>query len=86
MLQIDAVNQSRIRTISALPLTTNLRLADAPGNVLVPAAAAGLPADSVVNVSQLITIDKDYFEERTGRLGEHWLRQVEDGVRMLLGL
>jgi len=64
----DAFNRSRIRTVVAVVLTSNLRLAEAPGNVLIAAADSGLPRDSVANVSQVITIDKSFFTKRCGRL------------------
>jgi len=57
IVQSDAFNRSRLQTVIAVVLSTNLRLLDAPGNVLIPAKASGLRKDSVVNVSQLITVD-----------------------------
>ena len=66
----DAFNRSRIRTVVAVVLTSNLHLVDAPGNVLLPAKAAGLAKDSVANVSQLITIDRDFLTERAGRVAD----------------
>jgi mRNA interferase MazF len=67
-------------------LTSNLRLVDAPGNVLVPAKAAGLPKDSVANVSQIITIDRDFLAEPVGTLRGQLLRSIDDGLRLVLGL
>jgi mRNA interferase MazF len=82
----DEFNRSRIRTVLAAALTTNLRLAEAPGNVLVAAGDAGLPRDSVVNVSQIVTVDKSFLGERAGRIGARSLLAVENGLRLVLAL
>ena len=63
VVQNDAFNRSRLRTVVAVVLTSNLRLIDAPGNVLVPAKTAGLPKDSIANVSQIITVDRDFLAD-----------------------
>jgi mRNA interferase MazF len=84
--QSDAFNRSRIRTVVAVVLTSNLRLLDAPGNVLLPAKAAGLAKDSVANVSQLITIDRDFLTERAGRVRGRLLNDVDSGLRLVLDL
>ncbi|HET6765135.1 MAG TPA: type II toxin-antitoxin system PemK/MazF family toxin, partial [Longimicrobiaceae bacterium] len=68
IVQADAFNRSRISTVLAVVLTGNLRLVEAPGNVLVPAKTSGLPRDSIANVSQLITIDRSFLDERIGRI------------------
>jgi mRNA interferase MazF len=86
IVQSDAFNRSRIRTVIAVVLTANLRLVDAPGNVLVPAKAAGLPKDSVANVSQVVTIDKDFLTESAGRIKGRLLSDVDSGLRLVLGL
>ena len=62
LIQSDAFNRSRIQTVIAVALSTNLRLAAAPGNVLLPAAETGLPKDSVANSSQIITVDKSLLK------------------------
>ena len=67
-------------------LTGNLRLVDAPGNVLVPAKASGLPRDSVANVSQVITIDRNALTDRVGRLPGTLIDQVANGLRLALAL
>jgi mRNA interferase MazF len=67
-------------------LTANLRLLDAPGNVLVPASATGLPRDSAANVSQLVTIDKEFLTGPAGRIKRPLLSDVEAGLRLVLGL
>ena len=86
IIQADSFNRSRIQTVIGVILTSNLRLVEAPGNVLVPAKASGLPKDSVVNVSQVVTLDRDYLLESVGKLDKALLRQVEDGLRLALHL
>ena len=86
VVQDDAFNRSRIRTVIAVVLTSNLRLLEAPGNVLLPARASGLPKDSVANVSQVITLDRDVLAEPAGRIRGQTLKDVENGLRLVLGL
>jgi mRNA interferase MazF len=87
IVQADAFNCSRIQTVVTVALTSHLRLVAAPGNVLVPAAASGLPKDSVANVSQVVTLDRDDLRERSARrLPARLMRAVDDGLRLVLGL
>ena len=86
IVQDDSFNSSRIHTVLLVPLTTTLRLATAPGNVLLPARATGLPMDSVANVSQLTSIDQNLLREKKGRLGGDLMKRVEEGLRLVLGL
>ena len=86
VVQSDDFNRSRIATVIAVVLTSNLKLAQAPGNVLLPRKATGLVKDSVANVSQVITIDRSFLTERVGALPPHLLEQVEDGLRLALSL
>jgi len=86
IVQADAFNRSRLQTVVAVVLTSNLRLVEAPGNVLVSADASGLPKDSVANVSQVITIDRAFLTERAGRLRGRTLEAVGDGLRLALDL
>ena len=86
IVSADAFNDSRIRTVIAAVITSNLRLADAPGNVRLPAKRAGLSRASVVNVSQLVTVDKSFLGERAGRLSARTLADVEAGMRRVLAL
>jgi mRNA interferase MazF len=72
--------------VLAVVLTGNLRLVDAPGNVLIPARAAGLPRDSVANVSQLVTLDREFLEERVGRLPARFMAAVDAGLKLVLAL
>jgi mRNA interferase MazF len=83
----DCFNRSKIATVIAAVITGNLRLADAPGNVRVAGGArVGLPKASVVNVSQLITLDKAMITQRAGRLGPAQMAAVERGLQLVLGL
>ena len=66
VVQGDALNRSRVATVVCVPLTSNLRWADAPGNVLLTASMTGLPRDSVANVSQVVALDRTLLEERVG--------------------
>ena len=86
IVQDDAFNRSRIRTVIAVVLTSNLRLLDAPGNVLLPARLSGLPKDSVANVSQVITLDRDFLTELAGTIKGQTLKDVNNGLRLVLGL
>ena len=67
-------------------LTSNLRYVEAPGNVLLPASATGLPKDSVANVSQVVTIDEDYLTERTGRIAPALMKRIDAGLALVLDL
>jgi mRNA interferase MazF len=86
IVQSDAFNRSRIRTVIAVVLTANLRLVEAPGNVFVPAKISGLPKDSVANVSQVVTLDKEFLTEPAGRIRGSLLSNVDSGLRLVLGL
>ena len=85
VVQGNAFNRSRIATVVAVPLTSNLRLANAPGNVSLRARATGLPKDSVANVSQIVTIDRRLLTERTGHVSERLLEAVLSGIDLVLG-
>lgn len=86
VVQSDDFNRSRIRTVVAVVLTTNLRLAAAPGNELITAGDTTLPRDSVVNVSQIVTLDKASLTERIGRLSGGVMLLVDYGIRTVLDL
>jgi mRNA interferase MazF len=86
VVQSDAFNRSRIRTIVALVVTSNLRLVDAPGNVLLNARAVGLPNDSVANVSQIVTLDRDALTERAGKVRGETMMAIDRGMRLVLEL
>lgn len=85
IVQGDPFNASRIATAVVVPLTSNLRWAAAPGNVILPAAATGLPKDSVANVSQLVAVDRTLLTERCGRLSAADLASVLTGIDVVLG-
>jgi len=85
VVQGDPFNRSRIRTVLCVPLTSQLRWADAPGNVLLSARTTGLPRDSVANVSLLLALDRKLLEERVGMISERQLDQLLIGVDMVLG-
>ena len=86
VVQSNDFNESAIRTSICAAITSNMRLADAPGNVRVTRRVSGLPHDSVINVSQLITLDKKMLTENLGRLPERSLRDVEAGIKLVLAL
>lgn len=86
VVQSDAFNRSRLHTVVAVVLTTNLRLVEAPGNVLIPAKASGLRKDSVANVSQVITVDRDFLIDLAGNVRGRFLKDVDNGLRLVLGL
>lgn len=86
IIQSDAFTASAIKTVAILAITSNLRLANSPGNLLIPPKQSGLPRDSVVNVSQILTIDKTALIERVGVLSSRLMEQVEEGLRLVLGL
>jgi len=85
VVQGDALNRSRIRTVVCIPLTSNLRLVEAPGNVLLPARATGLPKDSVANASQIITLDRELLTEEVGKLTKRHLELILAGIDIVLG-
>ena len=86
IVSADSFNASRISTVVAVVITSNLRLADAPGNVRLPARGTGLSKPSVANVSQVVTVDKSFLTERVGRLAPKPLADVEEGIRLALSL
>ncbi len=85
IVQGDSFNASRISTAVVVPLTSNERLAAAPGNVLLPAGSTGLPQDSVANVSQIVAIDRDLITERVNRLPGSYFNRVMAGIDLVLG-
>lgn len=84
-MQSDAFNRSQIATILCVPLISNLRWAEAPGNVLLASKVTGLPKDSVANVSQLVTLDKASLTDRIGKLSKAKLELVLFGIDVVLG-
>jgi mRNA interferase MazF len=86
ILQSNDFNKSRISTIIGVVLTTNLRLADAPGNVLLPQKITGLPIDCVTNVSQIITIDRYFLYDRIGSLPASIMKRINNSLGLVLSL
>ena len=86
VIQADSFNRSRIQTVTITIVTGSLRLATAPGNVMLPARASGLPRDSVVSVSQLMTLDRGFLAEPAGMLTPEWQSAVDRGLRLALEL
>lgn len=85
VVQGNHLNRSRIATIVCVPLTSNLVWADAPGNTLIPATAAGLPKESVANASQIIAIDRSFLIDRAGKLPPKLFAQILQGIDVVLG-
>jgi mRNA interferase MazF len=85
VVQGDSLNRSRLATIVCIPLTSNLNWANAPGNVLLPARSSSLSKESVANVSQIVTLDRELLTERVGRVSKKQLELVLAGVDIVLG-
>jgi mRNA interferase MazF len=86
IIQSDRFNRSRIATVIVAAVTRNLRLRISPGNVYLPRRIGGLDHESVVNVSQLVTVDRRRLNNLTGQLPPAKLRELEDGLRLALAL
>lgn len=86
VISADEYNRSTLRTATVVALTGNVALASLPGNVAVPPDASGLEADSVVNVTQIATVDRSAFEERIGALPDWLLALVDAGLERALAL
>ena len=85
VIQGDALNRSRIATVICIPLTSNLKWADAPGNVAIPARTSGLSKDSVANVSQPVTLDRLLLTDVVGKLPDSKLELILYGLDVVLG-
>lgn len=86
IIQDDTFTQSRLRTVIVAMITSNIELANAPGNVFLPGDATGLARDSVANVSQIFTLDKAFSTERIGSLPVSLQEEVDEGLRIVLCL
>lgn len=86
VVSADEFNRSAIRTVIVAVVTSNLRLGDAPGNFLLSQRSSPLDRDSVINVSQLLTLDKGHLTERIGALQGGQLRQLNEGLRLVLAV
>jgi mRNA interferase MazF len=85
VIQGEALNRSRIASVVCVPLTSNLKWADAPGNAVLPARSTGLSKDSVANVSQIVTLDREVLTERVGRISRRQLELLFAGIDIVLG-
>ncbi len=85
VVQCDGINRSRIATVVCIPLTSNLKWAGAPGNVLLKTAVTGLSKDSVANVSLIVALDKGQLTERVGKLPPRHVTAVLNGIDTILG-
>ena len=86
VIQSDIFNKSRIGTVVVIAITSNLRLADAPGNVKLTKSKTGLDRESVANVSQILTLDKQFLTEQIGALDTLTVQQIDEGLALVLGL
>jgi len=86
VVQADVFNRSRIDTVIVIAITSNLRLAEAPGNVRLMKNKSGLRKESVVNVSQIITLDKAFLTEEIGKLDKLTMQQIDEGVKLVLDI
>ena len=86
VVQSNEFNRSLINTVIVAVITTNINLSQAPGNILLPKRISRLPKDSVINVSQVLTIDKDFLIHRISRLPDDIINEIEDGLRLVLSL
>lgn len=86
VVQDDAFTQSRISTVIVVMISSNIQLAEAPGNVGLPRGVCGLPKDSVINVSQILTVDKTFLVERIGSIPDSLQEEVDGGLRTVLYL
>jgi mRNA interferase MazF len=86
VIQANPFNRSSIQTVIVASITSNLRLADAPGNVFLPTRSSGLPRDSVINVSQVVTLDRSFLTEPVGDVSDRLLDELNAGLRLILGL
>ena len=86
VVQSDSFNQSKIQTVVVTVITKNMELVKAPGNVSITARMSRLPVDSVVNVSQVITIDKSLLTEFVSTLPNKKIEKIEEGLRLVLSL
>ncbi len=84
ILQSDAFNRSNINTVICAVITSNIRLARAPGNVILSKKDSNLPKKSVVNVSQIVTLDKSYLTECVGAISKNLMGKVENGIKLVL--
>jgi mRNA interferase MazF len=86
VLQSDDFNKSMIQTVIAAVITSNLRLSQAPGNVFLKKEESGLPKDSLINISQIVTLNKEDLTDAISTLGNRLMKKVEKGLKLVLAL
>ena len=86
IVQANSFNHSRISTVIVVALSSNAALADAPGNITLSSRQTGLTKDSVANVSQVLTLDKQFLRDKAGKLSSRLMRQVDQGLHLVLDL
>ena len=86
IVQADEFNRSDISTIIVAAISSNLHLAEAPGNIYLKRRESGLPKESVINVSQLLTLDKTYLSEKAGRLSPRHVLELEESLKLVLSI
>ncbi|MCR1795833.1 MULTISPECIES: type II toxin-antitoxin system PemK/MazF family toxin [unclassified Leptospira] len=86
IVQDDSFNESNINTVIVISITSNLNIAEAPGNVTLSKKDSNLSKDSVVNVSQTVTLDRERFLNKAGKLKPNKMSEVEEGLKLVLGL
>ncbi len=86
IIQADSFNLSKINTIICVVITSNLKLNEAPGNILLPSKTTGLSKDSVINISQIITIDKSMLVEKIGELTSKQLNKLNESLKIVLDI
>ena len=86
IISADAFNQSKIQTVIVAVVTSNLRLANAPGNVSLAKRDSDLAKESVINVSQLLTMDKSFLIEKIGRLPDKKMAALDEGLKLSLSI
>jgi mRNA interferase MazF len=86
VIQDDAYNKSNLNTVIVIAITSNLLLGDAPGNVLFTKKESGLAKDSIINVSQIVTLDKARLVQKAGKLKNNLMKEVEKGISMVIGM
>jgi mRNA interferase MazF len=85
-VQADAFNRSKIQTVMVVPITSNMKIAESPGNVVLTRRQSKLPKASVINVSQVITLDRSFLTERVSRVSGRTSQALDAGLRLVLSL
>ena len=86
LIQDDSFNKSNIQTVIVASITTNLKLADAPGNIYIEPEESGLPKNGVINISQISTIDKQRLIEKVSRLPPSTIHEIDFGLKMIFNI